>query len=194
MATTDIAEAFADEGFLVSTPDIFWRQHPGPIGDMEIAQRRYHGYDFDHGLLDMQNLLAHLRAHLRCNGKIAVFGICFGGRYAHLAAARWGIDAAASYHGTYIERHLDETSRISCPVSFHFGEEDPVVPMDQVRAIQESYAPHSNAEIIAHKNAGHNFSMPYQGQLPPGGRQGAPGRRAEVFPVDVALGSVARPA
>ncbi len=155
----EITEAWADDGFIVSVPDIFWRQHPGPTGDMEIAQARYHAYDVDQGLLDMQDLLAHLRAHPRCNGKIAVFGVCFGGRYAHLAAARWGIDAAAAYHGTYIEKHLDETHKITCPVSFHFGVEDPVIPMDQVKLIQESYASHDNAEIIAHPNAGHNFSM-----------------------------------
>jgi len=95
-----ITEQWADDGFLVSVPDIFWRQHPGPTDDMEIAQARYHAYDFDQGLLDIQDLIAQLRAHPRCNGKIAVFGVCFGGRYAHLAAARYGIDAAAAYHGT----------------------------------------------------------------------------------------------
>lgn len=152
----EITEAWADDGFIVSVPDIFWRQHPGPTGDMEIAQARYHAYDVDQGLLDMQDLLAHPR----CNGKIVIFGVCFGGRYAHLAAARWGIDAAAAYHGTYIEKHLDETHKVTCPVSFHFGVVDPVIPMDQVKLIQESYASHDNAEIIAHSNASHNFSMP----------------------------------
>ena len=99
--------------------------------------------------------------------KLAVLGICFGGRYAHLAAARYGIDAAASYHGTYIERHLDETHKITCPVSFHFGETDPVTRMDQVRAIQDSYAGHRNAEIVAHPNAVHNFSMPHKDAYDP---------------------------
>ena len=121
-----ITGAWADDGFIVSVPDIFWRVHPGPTTDREIAQGRYHAYDFEQGLLDIQDLIGHLRAHPRCNGKIALFGICFGGRYAHIAAARYGIDAAAAYHGTYIERHLDETHKITCPVSFHFGEDDPV--------------------------------------------------------------------
>ena len=163
----EITEAWAQDGFIVSVPDIFWRVHPGPTGDMEIAQRRYHAYDFDQGLLDIQDLLADLRAHPRCNGKIAVFGICFGGRYAHLAAARWGVDAAAAYHGTYIERHLDETHKITCPVSFHFGMDDPVIPMDMVAAIQESYASHDYAEIVAHENAGLNFSMPHKDNYHP---------------------------
>ena len=162
-----ITEAWADDGFIVSAPDIFWRQHPGPTTDMDVAQKRYHGYDFEQGLLDIQDLIGHLRTHPGCDGKLAVFGICFGGRYAHLAAARYGIDAAAAYHGTYIERHLDETHKITCPVSFHFGADDPVIPMDQVRLIQESYASHGNAEIIAHENAGHNFSMPHKDTYDP---------------------------
>ncbi len=158
----EITEAWANDGFLVSVPDIFWRVHPGPTTDPEIAHARYNAYDFERGLLDIQDLIADLRARPRCNGKIAMLGICFGGRYAHLAAARYGIDAAASYHGTYIERHLDETHKITCPVSFHFGETDRVTPMDQVKAIQASYAGHRNAEIVAHPNAGHNFSMPHK--------------------------------
>lgn len=163
----EITERWADDGFVVSVPDIFWRQHPGPTTDREVAQRRYHAYDVDQGLLDIQYLIAHLRAHPRCNGKLGVLGICFGGRYAHVAAARYGIDAAAAYHGTLIERHLDETHEITCPVSFHFGEDDPVVPMDQVEAIRESYASHGNAEIVAHANAGHNFSMPQKDTYDP---------------------------
>ncbi len=155
-----LTEAWADDGFLVSVPDIFWRQHPGPTTDREIAQARYHAYDFDKGMLDIEDLVSHLRTHPRCNGKIAVLGICFGGRYAHLAAARFGVDAAAAFHGTYIERHLDETDKITCPVSFHFGEEDAAIPMDQVRAIQQSYAGHANAEIAAYPGAAHNFSNP----------------------------------
>ena len=156
----EITEGWANDGFVVSVPDIFWRVHPGPTTDMEVAQGRYHAYDFEQGLLDMLDLIAHLRAHPRCNGKVAMLGICFGGRYAHLGAARWGIDAAASYHGTYIERHLDETRNITCPVSHHFGADDPVTPMDDVRAIQVSYADRPNSDVVVHAGAEHNFAMP----------------------------------
>ena len=156
----EITQAFSDDGYLVSVPDIFWRVHPGPTADAEVAHGRYNAYDFDQGLLDMQDLIAHLRAHPRCNGKVAILGICFGGRYAHLGAARWGIDAAASYHGTLIERHLDETRNITCPVSHHFGADDPVTPMDDVQAIQDSYAGQPNTEVVVHAGAEHNFAMP----------------------------------
>jgi carboxymethylenebutenolidase len=47
-------------------------------------------------------------------------------------------------------------------VSFHFGDQDPVVPMDEVEAIRKSYASHDNAEIVTYEGAAHNFSMPHK--------------------------------
>jgi carboxymethylenebutenolidase len=158
----DITAGFADDGFIVSTPDIFWRQHPGPTEDREIAQARYAAYDFEQGSRDMQDLIAHLRAHPRSNGKVALLGICFGGRYAHVGAADWGLDAAASYHSTKIDLHLDAAARIKCPVSHHFGSQDAAVPMDVVAQIQEAYTSVPGAEIVVHQGAEHNFSMPHK--------------------------------
>ena len=89
-----------------------------------------------------------------------MLGFCFGGLYAHLGAARLGIDAAGSFHGTRIGSVAGEAARVACPVSFHFGDRDPVVPMDEVAAIRTAYGGHDNAEIVVHAGAAHNFSMP----------------------------------
>jgi carboxymethylenebutenolidase len=158
----ELSDAFANDGFLVSVPDIFWRVMPGPTADMEKAFDRYGKFDPDQGMLDIEDLIKDLKGRPQCNGKVAVLGFCFGGRYAHLAAARLGVDAAGAYHGTAIGQHLDETDKVKCPVSFHFGDADPVVPMDEVGAIQKSYASHDNATIGVYAGATHNFSMPYK--------------------------------
>ena len=155
-----LSDAWAADGFLVSTPDIFWRQMPGPTADMEKAFARYNAFDPDQGMKDIEDMVKDLRANPQCNGKVGVLGFCFGGRYAHLAAARLGANAAGAYHGTLIGKHLDETPHVKCPVSFHFGAEDPVVPMDEVDAIKASYASHANADIVVHAGATHNFAMP----------------------------------
>lgn len=156
----ELADAWAADGFVVSVPDIFWRQRPGPTADMAIAFDRYEKFDPVQGMTDIEDLVADLRGRPRCNGKVAILGFCFGGRYALLGAARLGIDAAASFHGTLMGRHLDEVGRIACPVSFHYGESDPVVPMDEVRAIQHAFTGRPNAEIQIYPGAGHNFAMP----------------------------------
>ena len=158
----ELSDAFANDGFLVSVPDIFWRVMPGPTADMEKAFDRYGKFDPDQGMLDIEDLIKDLKGRPQCNGKVAVLGFCFGGRYAHLSAARLGVDAAGAYHGTAIGMHLDETDKVKCPVSFHFGDSDPVVPMDEVDAIQKSYAGRANAEISVYEGASHNFSMPYK--------------------------------
>ena len=158
----ELMDAFAADGFAVSVPDIFWRVMPGPTADFEKARGRMADFDFDQGMLDLEDAINDTRAQPRCNGKVAVLGFCFGGRYAHLSAARFGVDAAGSYHGAGIGLHLDETANVICPVSFHFGESDPVVPMDEVDRIREAYAGRDDAEIGVYDGAAHNFAMPYK--------------------------------
>ncbi len=158
----ELSDAWAKDGFVVSAPDIFWRVMPGPTADMEKAFARYGAFDQEQGMRDIEDLVKDLKARPQCNGKVAMLGFCFGGLYAHLGAARLGIDAAGAFHGTKIGSALGETAKIKCPVSFHFGEEDPVVPMDEVEAIRKAYAGHSNAEIAVYPGASHNFSMPYK--------------------------------
>ncbi len=158
----EIADAWAADGFVVSAPDIFWRVMPGPTAEMEKAFARYEAFDPVQGMLDIEDLIADLKTRPECNGTVGILGFCFGGRYAHLAAARLGVGAAAAYHGTKIGEHLDETANVTCPVSFHFGSVDPAVPMEEVEAIRAAYADHANAEIVVHDGAAHNFAMPYK--------------------------------
>jgi carboxymethylenebutenolidase len=158
----ELSDAWAADGFLVSVPDIFWRVMPGPTADMEKAFARFGAFDQDQGMLDIEDLIDDLKSRPQCNGKIAVLGFCFGGLYAHLGASRLGIDAGGAFHGTKIGPLADEAARVTCPVSFHFGDQDPVVPMDEVELIQKAYAGHDNAEIAVHAGASHNFSMPYK--------------------------------
>ncbi|MDP6426732.1 MAG: dienelactone hydrolase family protein [Rhodospirillales bacterium] len=158
----ELADAWAADGFVVSVPDIFWRVMPGPTADMEKAFGRYNDFDFDKGIEDVEDLIGDLRGRPECNGKVAVLGFCFGGRYAYLGASRFGADAAGAYHGTMIGAHLDEIGNVSCPVSFHFGDSDPVVPVEEVEAIKNAFAGRTNAEISLYEGAGHNFSMPYK--------------------------------
>lgn len=158
----ELSDAWAADGFVVSTPDIFWRQHPGPTADLEVAFARYGEFEQDQGMKDIEDLVGDLKGRPECNGKVAMLGFCFGGLYAHLGAAHLGIDAAGSFHGTKIGSALDVTGKITCPVSFHFGDQDHVVPMEEVAAIKASYAGHANAEIAVYEGAGHNFAMPHK--------------------------------
>lgn len=155
-----LADAYAAESFIVSMPDYFWRQLPGPTADREVAFARMNDYEPIQGLMDIEDVINDLRAHPHCNGKVAVLGFCFGGWIAHVSAARFGANAAAAYHGTRIGQYLDEMPDLQCPVSFHFGEDDPIVPMEEVAAIKVAYRGHVNAEVVIYPGATHNFAMP----------------------------------
>lgn len=155
-----LADQWADDGFLVCVPDIFWRRDPGPTADLQFGLERMARFDCEQGLMDIEDVLAQLRAHPRCNGRIAVLGFCFGGQFAHLAATRLGADAAGAFHGTGMAQHLDEAAALRVPVSYHFGEADPVVPLEEVAAIRQAFADNPLVEIAVHDGAPHSFSMP----------------------------------
>lgn len=155
----EISDAWAKDGFLVSTPDIFWRVMPGPTAEMEKAFARYQAFDFDQGMKDIEDLIKELKAHPRCNGKVAMLGFCFGGRYVQASAARLGINAGGAFHGTMIGKHLDENDKISCPLSYHFGADDPVVPAEELEEIKKAFASRPDCEVVVHPGATHNFSM-----------------------------------
>ena len=71
-----------------------------------------------------------------------------------------GIEKGSGEAGDDPASRLDETDQISCPISHHFGVDDPVTPMTDVKVIQDAYAGRPNAEVIAHEGAEHNFAMP----------------------------------
>src|SRR4029434_9052276 len=101
----ELADAWAADGFVVSVADICWRVWPGPTADRDVAFDRYGKFDVDQGMLDIADLIHDLKARPECNGKVGVLGFCFGGRYAHLAAARLGVDAAGAYSRTQSWAH-----------------------------------------------------------------------------------------
>jgi carboxymethylenebutenolidase len=155
-----LSDAWASDGFIVSVPDIFWRVLPGPTADHAVGRDRMGKFDLEQGMDDIEDVIADLKNRPECNGKVGMLGFCFGGRYVHLSAARLGIDAGAAFHGTAIGKNLEETSKITCPMSLHFGGVDLVVPMEEVNEIKAAYAGKSNVDIVVYEGAGHSFSMP----------------------------------
>src|SRR5262245_58126530 len=128
----DLADRYAEEGYICLAPDLFWRMKPGvDLGyeaeafkqAMDYAQR----FDVELALKDIATTVKALRALPRCNGKVGVIGFCLGGTLAYLTAARTKVDCAVSYYGVGIERHLGEAKSIKSPLVLHFAGEDKFV-------------------------------------------------------------------
>jgi hypothetical protein len=84
----DVADYYAEEGYTVLVPDLFWRQAPGiELGytapDFERAMALYRDYDENDGVDDVAAALAALTGRPECTGKAGVLGL--PGRQARLS-------------------------------------------------------------------------------------------------------------
>ena len=85
-----VADHYAEEGYVVLVPDLFWRQQPGiQLGyteaDFQRAFGLYQGFDETLGVADIQASLNALRQRPECTGQAGVLGFCLGGKLAYLA-------------------------------------------------------------------------------------------------------------
>lgn len=159
------ADYFAEEGYTVLVPDLFWRIKPGIDLDYDEAGFKeafgYFGqFDVDQGVADIGDAIKALRAQSACQGKVAALGYCLGGKLSFLTAARHDVDAAISYYGVAIHDHLDEKDNISCPMVFNFGGADEHVPMDGVEKVQAAFEGRDDIEIYVYPEVGHAFANP----------------------------------
>jgi len=162
------ADLFAEEGYTVLVPDLFWRQRPGiELGydpkDMALALGYYRKFDMGQGLADINAALETLRTLPECNGKVAAMGFCLGGLLAYLAAARLPVDVAVAFYGGGIDQYVSEAGNISCPMVLHFGGQDDHIPMAAVDKIKKAFAGKSDAQVLVYPDAGHGFYLPGRG-------------------------------
>ncbi len=156
------ADLFAEEGYVVLVPDLFWRIEPGielGYGDADVARGRalLERFDTGRGIEDIGACLTYLRAMPSGTGMAGIVGFCLGGRLAFLAATRLSPDAVVAFYGGGIDAHLDEIRTIRCPTILHFGNQDSLIPLDAVTRIREEANDNKNLRIFTYNGAGHGF-------------------------------------
>lgn len=157
-----VAEDLADLGYVVGVPDLFWRLQPGWASahdeegleqSLALASR----FNSETGVADTVAAFTHLAALPEVEGGTGIIGFCFGGTFAYLAAAQTSPDAVLSFYGSGVPDQAALLGRITCPVQFHFGGNDPYIPRDKVRQVEEAAARYPNVEIHVEEDAGHAF-------------------------------------
>jgi carboxymethylenebutenolidase len=147
-----VAEGFAARGYLAIAPALFDRVRR----DAEL------GYDaLEEGRDLMQQLaiddvasdLQAAVAAVATAGRVGAVGYCWGGAIADLAACRTAVSAAVSYYGRANVAWLAEQPR--CPVLYHFGALDPLIPPDVVARIT---AGRPGQQVHVYPDAGHGFN------------------------------------
>lgn len=126
-----LADDFAAKGYVAIAPALFDRVK----GGVEL------GYDetcFSEGLELMKQVesagsLCDIQASVdsvKDTGKVAVVGYCWGGYLAYRSANQVnGLACAVGYYGAGIAEYREKRK---IPTLLHFGEADPLIPMEEI--------------------------------------------------------------
>ena len=148
-----ICQQYATHGYLAVAPALFDRIQKNIVLDYSSIKE---GRDYKMQLQDEQVLLdiAAAAATAENDLKVAVIGFCFGGALSYLASTRLNLDCVISYYGGGIaEKYINQNPL--CPIMYHFGALDPIIPSTDVAAIQSN---HPEGVFHIYDNAGHGFN------------------------------------
>ena len=149
-----VCEGYAAEGYLAIAPALFDRIEPrvdlGYLPDDVARGRELKAQaSLDSALADVEAA----RAAVASAGKVGVVGYCWGGYVAWMSASRLaGFACAVPYYGGGMLEAAAERPR--CPVLAHFGEMDPMIPVDGVRRFA---AAHPESQVLIYP-ANHGFN------------------------------------
>ncbi len=155
------ANEIARTGAVVVALDPFARvEDSGPLGeaDRERAFKRMGAVDFARVNQDFRELLAALKQDRQCNGRVVGLGVCLGGGFVWNAAADGELQGVATWHGSRMGSLMDRAAELRCPVIMDFGDEDPVVPAEEIEKIQNACKLIDQCVVRVHPGAGHGFS------------------------------------
>jgi carboxymethylenebutenolidase len=158
----ETADYFAEEGYVVLAPDLFWRLKPGvELGygedDFKQAFALYEKFDVDKSVQDIGAAMAALKSLPECTGKVGFMGFCLGGKLAYLTAARERPDVAISFYGVGIPELLGEAKNVNCPMVFHCPELDKYLPPEGVAKLRAAFKDRPEIEIYGYPGADHGF-------------------------------------
>ena len=161
----EVADHYAEEGYVVLAPDLFWRMEPGvELGyteaDFGKAMGYYQRFDANQSIRDAADALKVLRARPECKSKVGALGFCLGGKLAYLTAARTDVDCAVSYYGVGIEADLAEAHNIKGPMVFHFAELDRFAPAEAREQVKAAFKGRSDVEFYLYPGCDHAFAAP----------------------------------
>jgi len=160
----EYADDLASQGIVAAAPNPFWRDEdsgPLPVDEKnrERALARARRVDREVNLEDLKAAIDTIRSHPNCNGKVAVMGFCFGGQYAFLGGARLGSDAGIAFHSGPITPLFDELDQISCPLAWHWGDEDHAAPPEELEAVEKAFSARANSKLFVYPGGKHGFTM-----------------------------------
>jgi carboxymethylenebutenolidase len=167
--TQKICDDLAAAGHPAMALDMFWEDEidTGALDvspeNAERGKARAGRVDRVDGNAYVSAVLDAMKALESCNGKVTVFGFCYGGPYVVEAAANLGIDGGISFHGSFVEKFLPEFANITCPLAFHYGDNDAVAPIEAIDQVKAECDKRDNADVYVYPGGEHGYMFPNRG-------------------------------
>jgi len=159
----DYCDQWAAAGYFVLAPALFDQHNRDPAQSygLELAYDEAgivtgRAIRQELGVDDALGMIAHTARAAADAGPISIVGFCWGGSLAFLAATRLRPEAAIGYYGGQIKELATETAH--CPLMLHFGENDPLIPAQDV-AIITANQPSAQTHLYP---AGHGFACTHR--------------------------------
>lgn len=180
------AQSYADEGFLVLAPDLYWRQQPRTYMEYStpaqgLARALYAKMNFNLAVADTVACMDLLKRHPASNGRVGLVGFCLGGKIAFLTAARERPNAAVGYYSIDLDDYFQETSSMTCSTAFHFGALDQRAPVRYASELTRHKGATQNLESLVYDKAGHGFARFGQPCFEPDSARMANDKTLELF-------------
>lgn len=160
----EVADLYAEEGYVALVPDLFWRLEPGvDLGYTEADFARaidlFQRLDIDKAVEDIDASFKALRElpEVEASG-LGYVGFCMGGKLAYLTATRTDVACAVGYYGMGIEHLLDEAEGIKSHLVLHFAEQDGYCDANARALISQRLGARPNVEIYTYPEVDHAFA------------------------------------
>lgn len=147
-------------GYVVLAPDLYWRVERGSDisdNDLDTAMSFMGQLDPEAAVGDLIAALGHLRDTEGVTRGAGILGFCLGGALAYHVAALADPDTCVSYYGSAIPDALDGMADITCPMLFHFGEQDEYTPVEAVDRVHDAAGALPDARFERYPTGGHAF-------------------------------------
>ncbi len=164
----DVTERIAREGYVTLAPDLYHRFGSPIIPYTEIPRAidTLKKLEDAKVMAEIGAVIVHLRGLKEVRpDRIGITGFCMGGRVAFLSACQHPADikAAVAFYGGGIAGEapnapINSADKIRCPVLCFFGATDQMIPLDQVKNVEDTLKRLGKTfDVKVYPGAGHGF-------------------------------------